>query len=221
MTVTENWALEWIRPLLPPLSNPKFLATPRHKGTFQGGVSIPSRSLQPSLAVFLPDFGQRGLRTSQQPGTDARRRASSFTSSPQPHPGPVPLRPWRAQSGACRWQAGVQPPFSEAGRGGRRAEPLPSTPLLPARCHLNSPVDSWAEAEGAFAKGEGGGRRARAPLPGGAAPTGLVVARSPPAKPLARRSHPTRGCSGGLRGLARGRASTAARASGCVPARPP
>lgn len=59
------------------------------------------------------------------------------------------------------------------------------------------------------------------PLPGGAAPAGGAVARSPPAKPLARRSHPTRGCSGGLRGLARGghpagRARAGACCRGCA-----
>lgn len=121
-------------------------------------------------------------RTLLAPGEPCGRRPAPFAG-----PGPAaPLRGWAAP---------------------RRALSLPS-----ARCHCNSPVDSWAEAERAFAKGEGGGRRARAPLPGGAAPAGGAVARSPPAKPLVRRSHPTRGCSGGLRGLARRRAST-----GCVP----
>lgn len=122
--------------------------------------------------------------------TPARPRGALRTPPrPAPFAGPGPAAPLRG------WAAP------------RRALSLPS-----ARCHCNSPVDSWAEAERAFAKGEGGGRRARAPLPGGAAPAGGAVARSPPAKPLVRRSHPTRGCSGGLRGLARRRAST-----GCVP----
>lgn len=130
-------------------------------------------------------------RASSPPGSPAGRR---------PPTGPRPAAPLQGRAWPAR----------------RLAEPSRPAPLPSARCHLNSPVDSWAEAERAFAKGEGGGRRVRAPLPGGAAPAGRAVARSPPAKPLARRSHPTRGCSGGLRGLARGRASTGARASGCV-----
>lgn len=134
-------------------------------------------------------------RASPPPGSPAGRR---------PPTGPRPAAPLQGRAWPAR----------------RLAEPSRPAPLPSARCHLNSPVDSWAEAERAFAKGEGGGRRARAPLPGGAAPAGRAVARSPPAKPLARRSHPTRGCSGGLRGLARGRASTGARASGCMPPGP-
>lgn len=128
------------------------------------------------------------------PARTPPRLRGALWPPPRPFAGPGPAAPLRG------WTAP------------RRVLSLPS-----ARCHFNSPVDYWAEAERAFAKGEGGGRRARAPLPGGAAPAGGAVARSPPAKPLARRSHPTRGCSGGLRGLARRRASTGARADGCVP----
>lgn len=71
-----------------------------------------------------------------------------------------------------------------------RPEPSRPAPLPSARCHLNSPVDSWAEAERAFAKGEGGGRRARAPLPGGAAPAGRAVARSPLSKAIGSAQSP-------------------------------
>lgn len=45
-----------------------------------------------------------------------------------------------------------------------------------------------------------------------------AVARSPPARPLALLSHPTRGCSGGLRGLARGQACACR--PGCIEAPP-
>lgn len=72
---------------------------------------------------------------------------------------------------------------------------------------------SRCRAEAAPGKRGGGGRGA--------------VARSPPARPLARRSHPTRGCSGGLRGLARGRAcacrpgrTEAPRSRACAPCSP-
>lgn len=43
--------------------------------------------------------------------------------------------------------AEVQPPLCRA--GWRCGEPSPPLSLPSARCHLNSPVDSWAEAAGA------------------------------------------------------------------------
>lgn len=199
---------------------PKFLATRKHKGTVQGRVSHPQQQTAAFPGSVLPYSEEESLRTfsSQVPGradacSPAPDRRLDFQPRLEPAPLPAPGEPrGTPQRRSTRRLASRLPPL---GLGGAAASPPRSLPS--ARCHLNSLVDSWAEAERAFAKGEGGRRRARAPLPGGAAPVGGAVARSPPAKPLAPRSHPTRGCSGGLRGLARGRASTGARASGCVP----
>lgn len=192
------------------LLRPRPPSSSRAEGTraIRAGSASPAADCGLSSRPFpTPDFPAARPR-GPQPGARPRR---GF----QPRLRPAPVLAPGSPADAAPPRPARRPRSSRPSAGPaapRRALSLPS-----ARCHVNSPVDSWAEAGRAFAKGEGGGRRARAPLPGGAAPAGGAVARSPPAKPLARRSHPTRGCSGGLRGLARGRASTGARADGCVP----
>lgn len=215
MPVQEDSAFDWaifcrdLRLLFS--SAPKFLVVRRHKGTAQGRVSHPRQRTAafPGCLTSLLGGG-RALRLSFPASSPAPALGLDFQSRHGPVSLPAPGEPRRTPQRRPASRPTSSHPSLELGGAA-------ANPPLPARCHLNSPVDSRAEAEGAFAKGEGSGRRASAPLPGCAAPAGGAVARSPPAKPLAPRSHPTRGCSGGLRGLARGPAFTGARASGCVP----
>lgn len=174
------------------------------KGCFRAGFPIPR-----SLPRMPPSRLGVGRVSSGLSFPAARRLHAGQIPSLQPPLGP---RPFPAPRSRARTLPGSSRPL----RG--RACPGPPRRVPARRRSSPQPRQGGGQASSAPATA---GEEGPGALPGCAAPAGGAVARSPPAKPLARRSHPTRGCRGGLRGLARRRAGTGARAGECVRPRSP